>query len=186
MRIPLEPNKMYHIYNHANGNDNLFYTEDNYFYFLKRYSELLSPIIDTYAYCLMPNHFHWLVKIKSEKEIFDFLRTNGKIADDVGFNEFKALKIEIPNHPENIFSIHLSKQFANFFSAYTQALNKQLKRKVNLFIQSFHRKEIIDEIHAKEKMSCTSTAILCIISLPMQLRNGNFLLIRRIYQINLQ
>ena len=30
MRIPLEPDKMYHIYNHANGNDNLFYSEDNY------------------------------------------------------------------------------------------------------------------------------------------------------------
>jgi len=152
MRIPLEPDKMYHIYNHANGNDNLFYSEDNYIYFLKKYSELLSPIIDTYAYCLMPNHFHWLVKIKSEKEIFDFLRTNGKIADDVGFNEFKALKIEIPNQPESIFSIHLSKQFANFFSAYTQALNKQLKRKGNLFIQSFHRKEIVDEIQAKENI----------------------------------
>jgi REP element-mobilizing transposase RayT len=152
MRIPLEPDKMYHIYNHANGNDNLFYAEDNYLYFLKRFAELLAPILDTYAYCLMPNHFHWLVKIKSEKEIFDFLRTNGKIADDVGFNEFKALKIEIPNQPESIFSIHLSKQITNFFSAYTQALNKQLNRKGNLFNQSFHRKEIIDEIQAKENV----------------------------------
>ena len=152
MRIPLEPDKMYHIYNHANGNDNLFYSDENYFYFLKRYSELLSPIVDTYAYCLMPNHFHWLVKIKSEKEIFDFLRTNGKIPDDIGFDEFKTIKIGLPNHPENIFSIHLSKQFANFFSAYTQTLNKQLKRKGNLFIQSFHRKEIVDERHAKENI----------------------------------
>jgi putative transposase len=152
MRIPLEPDKMYHIYNHANGNDNLFYSEDNYLYFLKRYAELLAPILDTYAYCLMPNHFHCLIKIKSEKEIFDFLRTNEKIADDVGFNEFKEMKIELPNHPENIFSIHLSKQFANFFSAYTQALNKQLNRKGNLFIQSFHRKEIEDEMQAKENV----------------------------------
>jgi REP element-mobilizing transposase RayT len=150
MRIPLEPDKMYHIYNHANGNDNLFYSEDNYFYFLKRYSELLAPILDTYAYCLLPNHFHCFVKIKSEKEIFDFLRTNGKIADDVAFSEFKEIKLALPNHPENIFSIHLSKQFANFFSAYTQALNKQLQRKGNLFIQSFHRKEIDDESHARE------------------------------------
>jgi REP element-mobilizing transposase RayT len=152
MIIPFEPDKMYHIYNHANGSDLLFHSEDNYFQFLKYYSELLAPILDTYAYCLMPNHFHWLVKIKSEKEIFDFLRTSGKIADDVGFNEFKQIKVQIPNQPENIFSIHLSKQFANFFNTYTQSLNKQLKRKGNLFGQSFHRKEVADHLHAKENI----------------------------------
>ena len=103
MRIPFEPDKMYHIYNHANGNDNLFYSDENYFYFLKRYSELLSPIVDTYAYCLMPDHFHWLVKIKSEKEVFDFLRTNGKIPDDISFDEFKTIKIGLPNQSENSF-----------------------------------------------------------------------------------
>lgn len=150
MRIPLEPDKMYHIYNHVNGNDRLFYTEENYFYFLKRYSELLTPIVDTYAYCLLPNQFHWLVKIKSEKEIFDFLRTNEKIPDDVGFNEFREIKIELPNQPENIFSLHLSKLFTNFFNVYTQALNKQLNKKGNSFLQGFERREIQDEKQIKD------------------------------------
>ena len=58
----------YHIYNHENGNENLFREEDNYQFFLKKWAAYISVIADTYAYCLMPNHFHFLLRIKEEKE----------------------------------------------------------------------------------------------------------------------
>lgn len=67
----LEPNKFYHIYNHAIGDDNLFRNNQNYLYFLKRYADFIHPIAKTYAYCLMPNHFHLLVKIRTEVEIVE-------------------------------------------------------------------------------------------------------------------
>ena len=54
----------YHIYNRANGNEKLFASDDNYIYFLKQYNYYISPIAKTFAYCLMPNHFHFLVQIK--------------------------------------------------------------------------------------------------------------------------
>ena len=76
---------MYHIYNHANGNDNLFRNEENYAYFLKRYAYFIHPIAKTYAYCLMPNHFHLLVKIRSEEGIaitFPKIRTLEKLEFD--------------------------------------------------------------------------------------------------------
>ena len=153
MTIPLEPEKIYHIYNHANGKDNLFYSDDNYFYFLKRYSEILLPILDTYAYCLMPNHFHWLVKIKSEKEIFDFLKLNNRIPEEtLRFEEYKNLSSTIAGLIENIFSLQISKQFSNFFSSYSQALNKQRNRKGNLFIQTFKRKEIDTDEQLKDTL----------------------------------
>ena len=62
--IPLSPGNTYHIYNHANGFENIFENEGNYVYFLKKYAEFISPIADTFAYALMPNHFHFLVRIK--------------------------------------------------------------------------------------------------------------------------
>jgi len=71
---PLESDKYYHIYNHAVGNDNLFKKEENYYFFLKKYIQHISPIADTFAYCLMPNHFHFAVRVKSEKEIMYFLQ----------------------------------------------------------------------------------------------------------------
>jgi len=41
--IPLEPDKYYHIYNHAVSKDNLFKTDENYFFFLKKYAQYLNP-----------------------------------------------------------------------------------------------------------------------------------------------
>jgi len=61
--IQLEPGQMYHIWTHANGTENLFQTSDNYHYFLKKYAVYINPIADTFAYCLMPNHLHLMVRI---------------------------------------------------------------------------------------------------------------------------
>ena len=66
---PLLPDYFYHIYNHANGDDNLFREQENYRFFLQQYAKYINPIADTYAYCLMPNHFHLLVKIKEEQDL---------------------------------------------------------------------------------------------------------------------
>ncbi|WP_234572988.1 hypothetical protein [Rhodohalobacter sp. 614A] len=52
-RIPLQPGYFYHIWTHANGDDNLFRCEENYGYFLKRYLHHVHPVVETYAYCLM-------------------------------------------------------------------------------------------------------------------------------------
>jgi putative transposase len=137
----LIPDKFYHIYNHGNGKDNLFYNEENYIYFLKKYKEYISPVADTYAYCLMPNHFHFLIQIKSAEAIFKFLKQNNKLPEqNMTLEEFELL---FANNPDiNLFSLHVSKQFSNLFNGYSQAINKQEGRKGSMFIRSFKRKEI--------------------------------------------
>lgn len=65
----LDYENFYHIYNHGVGSRDLFHKPDNYEYFLCLYDKYIEPIAETYAWCLMPNHFHLLVKIKEEKEI---------------------------------------------------------------------------------------------------------------------
>lgn len=140
-RTYLIPNKFYHIYNHANGNENIFFNENNYLYFLKKYKEHIDPIADTYAYCLMPNHFHFVIQIKSEEHIFKFLKQNKKLPEqNMTLEEFQLL---FENNAEiNLFSLHISKQFSNLFNGYSQAINKQEWRAGSLFIRSFKRKEI--------------------------------------------
>lgn len=64
--VPLLPERMYHIWTHANGSEDLFRSEENYQYFLKRYAKYIHPIADTFAYCLMPNHLHFMVRIKKQ------------------------------------------------------------------------------------------------------------------------
>lgn len=67
IETPLKENCFYHIYNRGNNRENLFLEERNYQYFLKLYSHHIFPIADTYAYCLMRNHFHLLIRIQLKK-----------------------------------------------------------------------------------------------------------------------
>lgn len=61
---PLVSDKFYHIYNRGNNKENVFIEEQNYFYFLLLIKRHLLPVSDIYAYCLLKNHFHFLVKTK--------------------------------------------------------------------------------------------------------------------------
>ncbi len=61
---PLVPNQYYHIYNRGNDGETLFREERNYIYFLRLYTKYVQPVAETYAYCLLNNHFHLLVRIK--------------------------------------------------------------------------------------------------------------------------
>ena len=64
-RIKIEPGKFYHIWNRGNNRENLFYSSRNYKYFIRLYAEYLDPVAETYAFCLLSNHFHLLIRTKS-------------------------------------------------------------------------------------------------------------------------
>jgi len=73
----LAPEDVYHIYNCANGTENLFREERNYHFFLEKYFKYAHPIAETFAYCLMPNHFHIMVRIRSEEDLTGFENLSG-------------------------------------------------------------------------------------------------------------
>ena len=61
---PLEAEQYYHIYNRGNNGETLFREERNYRYFLNLYAKYIEPVAETFAYCLLKNHFHFLVHVK--------------------------------------------------------------------------------------------------------------------------
>lgn len=65
----LEKDKVYHIYNRGINSETIFISDENKHYFLKLYSKYLENNADTFAYCLMDNHFHYIIRIVNEKEI---------------------------------------------------------------------------------------------------------------------
>src|ERR1022692_1265493 len=151
---PLQPDFTYHIYNRANGNEKLFIELENYKFFLDKFTKHIFPIAETFCYCLMPNHFHFLVRIRSEKEILELIKANTSllkldttlIKADSTLLKFETL-VKIENHlvklnNQKIIENYLSKQFSNLFSSYTQSFNKQQNRKGNLFMHTFKRKKI--------------------------------------------
>jgi len=156
---PLQPQTAYHIFNHANGFENIFKEPENFRFFLEKYRLHIEPIAETFAYCLMLNHFHLVVRIRSKEEIEKLLVTKreDKIFNSISISPFpkcktleKVEKIEIDNQPpqplvsEKEIELFLSKQFANLFSSYTQAFNKKYRRMGSLFIKNFKREPIND------------------------------------------
>src|SRR5690606_24948447 len=51
--------QLFHIYNQGNNRRVLFFTDENYQYFLWKMRAYLLPFGDFVSWCLMPNHFHW-------------------------------------------------------------------------------------------------------------------------------
>ena len=68
-----EFDKTYHICNKTNNSELLFRSDENYYYFLRQFTLYISPIADTYAWNLQPNHFHFLIRIKPEIEILQWI-----------------------------------------------------------------------------------------------------------------
>jgi REP element-mobilizing transposase RayT len=66
---PLTHEHFYHIYNRGINSCNIFAENENYEYFLHLYDKNISPVAETYAWALMKNHFHFLVKIKPKEEV---------------------------------------------------------------------------------------------------------------------
>ena len=60
----LEENHVYHIYNQGNNRQKIFFREDNYLFFLQKMKNHLLPYADIMAWCLMPNHFHWMIYVR--------------------------------------------------------------------------------------------------------------------------
>jgi len=139
---PLEPLGIYHIFNRANGSDKLFANKGNYLYFLERYKTYIAPVADTFCYCLMPNHFHLLVRLKEEKELERFFRKKYAGRYETTFRKFQ---IETAFRKFQTFGKLVSKEFSNLFSSYAQAYNKQQRRKGNLFMHKFKRLLVQDD-----------------------------------------
>lgn len=59
----LETGKFYHLYNRSNNGETVFKEERNYRFFLEKYKRLVSSSVETVAYCLMPTHFHFCIKV---------------------------------------------------------------------------------------------------------------------------
>lgn len=120
--IPLLPGHYYHIYNHAVGNDNLFREPQNYYYFLDKFKQFLEGWVTVYTFCLLPNHFHLLVKTNEMKH-----------------SEMNPM---ISKNINKLYSDMVSKQFNRLFKSYSQSINKFYSRRGSLFMQNFKRIEV--------------------------------------------
>ncbi|MCO5186998.1 MAG: hypothetical protein M9928_18540 [Anaerolineae bacterium] len=118
---PLTPGHTYHIYNRGNNGETIFRGERNYRFFLERFVHYAEPVAATYAYCLLPNHFHFLVYILTE-------------------DEQRAKKPGVSETPGFWKPLLASQQFGRLFTSYAKAFNKATERTGSVFENLFRRK----------------------------------------------
>ena len=122
----MEEGKFYHIYNRTNNYEKLFLNRENYLFFLRKYKHYLLKHVETHAYCLMPTHFHLLVRIKETE----------------GNNDISE---PIDGSPPPLSS--LEKAFKNFFISYVKSFNKVYGRHGSLFQPKYKKKCVEDDEH---------------------------------------
>ena len=127
---PILGDRYYHIFNRGNNGQQVFFTEENFKYFLRLFNQFLHPYVDLLAYCLMSNHFHFLIKTKDSISYFK---------DGIPYST---------NNEGEIGKI-ISNQFRRYFITYSMAINNQEKRTGSLFSKNFKRLEIEDEEYLK-------------------------------------
>ena len=140
---PLLYNTYYHIYNRGVNGENIFVEERNYDLFLRLYEKHLSPVTDLLAYCMLRNHFHISVRVRSEEEIKETLK-------DSLLDSKHNMQVSSPIRDEHLQrnplgSRYISNQFSNFFNAYAKTINKAYGRTGSLFEHPFERVPITTE-----------------------------------------
>jgi putative transposase len=119
------PNGFYHVFNHAVGKENLFRSHENFLFFLARFNKYISPVGKTFCYCLMPNHFHFLIQIRDEQSIMKLANIDSD--DNFDYHKF------------------IMQRLSNFLNSYAKAFNKQQGRMGALFIDYTKRIQLNDD-----------------------------------------
>ena len=102
----METDTFYHYFNRGNNREHPFKEEANYRHFLQLLKKHITPVVDVYSYCLLPNHFHLVIKTKEPSKLPP---------------EYQSGKRK------------LWQPFSNLFNAYAKAINKKYSRTGSLF-----------------------------------------------------
>ena len=75
MKMIYEEGNYYHIYNRGCNKEKIFFCSENYGYLIRRMKKYQKEyFVNIIAFCLMPNHFHFLLQQKSSIPLSDWLR----------------------------------------------------------------------------------------------------------------
>lgn len=132
------PDAYYHVVNRTNNKEVLFRSDEDRSLFLDKYKKYVAPYVDTFAWCLMANHFHVCIRIKSAASI---LETTLTLPEDERTSPQR--KLVTAYHNGEILNFHscIERQFTRLFTSYAMRFNLMKNRKGNLFYRPFKRVE---------------------------------------------
>lgn len=134
---PVTHGNFYHIYNRGNNRENIFIQERNYAYFMELWWKHISPIAETWAYCLLKNHFH---AVDNSPDL------TGLMGSSTNLNTYVNKDTSPSNTRGDLSGLNTNKKlkepsqyFSNFFNAYSRGVNIATQRTGALFERPFNR-----------------------------------------------
>jgi putative transposase len=88
--MQFDPNNIYHLYNRGNNSQPLFFKRENYLFFLQKAKTYITPYADILAWCLMPNHFHFMIYVNCVE-----ITINEQVAKSHQLTKMRALNDSI-------------------------------------------------------------------------------------------
>lgn len=136
-----ENDGIYHVYNRTVDRKPMFKSDRNYDFFIRQFDKYLSNYIKIYAYNLLGNHFHFMIKVNDLNDLTTFK---------------KVSNLESQNQEKSTHEI-VSHQFKKFFQSYAMAFNKEHNRIGTLFQTPFKRVRVEEENYLKELVCYINT-----------------------------
>jgi putative transposase len=144
----LEHGLYYHIYNRGINSCQIFRSQKDYQHFLDLHKKYIDLIGDTLVYCIIPNHFHLLIKIKEQNNI-GFYDSSKRVS-----RKEKWILSENPTDENNstskVCQPDPSRQFSHLFNAYSKYFNLKYKRTGSLFEKNFHRIKVDSDSYLRQ------------------------------------
>jgi hypothetical protein len=124
---PLVAEGIYHIYNQSTGDELLFTNDKDYFEFLTKLKKYVLCVGDIFSYCLLPNHYHLVERIKAAKDLLVYFAEKTEFKKTIAGKDLSLL---------------LSRQFSDCFNSYAKYYNYTHARRWTLFRRAFRRKKV--------------------------------------------
>ena len=123
-------NQLFHIYNQGNNKKDIFYSHENYEYFLWKMRAYLLPFGEFVSYSLMPNHFHWqffVNQIEIEKvSLWKYVDEVENFRRKKKFGDKAVFVKDRPRTSDNIKNtISLNDSIGYLQRSYSRAINKE-------------------------------------------------------------
>lgn len=130
-----DPGEIYHVFNRGNDKQCIFFNDANYIFFLNKIKKEWKQYCEILCYCLMPNHFHFMIV------------PNELACQNVILGE-RLTDMQI-----------LSKTIGKTLSSYTKAINIQNKTTGNLFQKKTQAKPLNN--YEQKRSSSGDDALAC-------------------------
>ncbi len=144
-KAPFFEYECYHLYNRTNNFELLFRNDDDYAFFMAKYSAITAGYLDLFSWNLLPTHFHLLAKLKSYAAIYNHLQNIPEEQLVLTEKRFLTHRATVHELIRNIFQ--------RFFISYCKYYNFIHNRKGNLFHRPFRH------VHVNKESQFTQAVI---------------------------